>query len=136
MMPASVSSAILRAALTPYARYDRGLDEVLQTLPETQGQLQQVGQQMNQLQQQLGQAQQGLQYWQSVATQLQQAATAATAAQKTADAGKKRAEEQKILSSVPDEKIQPAKTVAEVRNLDAQTEQIRKEGWQTGGQPG
>jgi hypothetical protein len=55
---------------------------------------------------------------------LQQEATAASTEQKQADARKKTAEEAKIRSQIPDEQIQPAYTIAQIRNLDAQTETI------------
>lgn len=124
MMPADVSSAILKSAITPYARYDRGLDEALNNLPQTQQQLQQMSQQMQQLQQQLQQAQQGMQYWQSEAQKLQQQATQAIAAQKMADAGKKQAETQEIVAGLPDKELQPVKTIVEIQNLEAQTQEI------------
>ena len=100
-MPADTASTILKAALAPYARVDRTLEETLNSLPTTQQQMQRMGQQMQQLQQQMQQFQQQAQYWQQVATQLQQQATQAKAARDMADAGKKQAETREIITGLP-----------------------------------
>jgi hypothetical protein len=100
-MPAGVASAILRSALTPYAKYDRGLEEELGTLPQTLGQLQQLNQQLQQTQQQVQQLTNEKQQWQTVATQLQNQATEAASKQKEADARKKQAEASEIEIGLP-----------------------------------
>lgn len=108
-MPAGVASAILRSALNPYTKYDRNLEDELTTLPQTLGQLQQMGQQLQQLQQELQGAQQQSQQWQMIATQLQQQATEAKSQKEMADARKKTAEATEIeegLESVADQKDQ------------------------------
>jgi hypothetical protein len=120
-MPAGMASAILRSALAPYAKYDRNLEEEMATLPETMGQLQKLNGEMQQVQQQLQQAQQQAQQWQMVATDLQNKATEAASQQKMADAQKKGAETQKIISTIPDEQLQPEKTVAQTDLTKAQT---------------
>jgi len=121
LMPADVSSAVLRAALSPYTKYDRSLDESLGSLQTTQDQLGQMSQQLQQMQQQLTEAQQGQQQWQTLAQTLQSMSTEAKTDQQRADAEKKRAETQKTYSEIPDNQIQPQKTVAEIRKLNADT---------------
>ena len=95
-LPADVSSSVLMAALQPYTKYSRGLDEALGSLTTNQQQLQQMQQQISQLTQQLQQTQQGLQHWQQAAQTLQMQATEASSQQKQADARKKDAETRKI----------------------------------------
>jgi len=131
--PADAAAAVLRAALKPYAKYDRGLDEALATLPTTQQQLQQLGQQMQQSQQELQQAQQQLQYWQGEATRLQQMATAAKAEKEQADAMLKRAQAGKTNAQVATEAAEYEETIAntdllqsKAANQDAETIQILK----------
>ena len=118
-MPADVSSAILRASLQPYAKYDRGLEESLNSLQTTQQQMQELNQQMQQAQQESQQAKQASQYWQSIATDLQNKSAEAGAQQKQADAGKKVAETEEIRSKLPDQALQPQKTEAEVFQIYA-----------------
>jgi hypothetical protein len=120
-LPADTGSAILRAALKPYARYDRNLEESLSSLTTTTQQLQGLNQQIQQLTQERDQTQQQAQQWEQYATQLQQEATQASSAQKQADAEKKQAEKDLIRTKIPDQTIQPAHTIAQIRNLDAQT---------------
>jgi len=121
MMPADVSSAVLRAALTPYTKYDRGLDEALGKLQTTEQQLGQMRQQMQQIQQELQQTKQGLQHWQSIAQTLQYQSTEAASRQKTADAGKKVAETEKIRAETPGE---ITKTTSETQKNRAQVVDI------------
>ena len=120
MLPSDTASAILRAALTPYARYDRGLEESLTALPTSQKQLQQLGQQLQQAQQQLQQTQQQMQQWQMIAQQLQQQATTAKAAKETADAEKKRAETDEIRSGLDADRMESQETAASIAYKRAQ----------------
>ena len=120
-MPAGAASAILRAALRPYTKYDRTLEEELGKLPQTMQQLQTLNQEKDQQAQELQQAQQQLQQWQQIAEHLQQQATEAASKQKTADAEKKKAETRKIYAGIPDDKNQVFKTTAEIENIEAQT---------------
>jgi hypothetical protein len=113
-MPAGVSSAILQAALQPYTKYSRHLDEELTTLQTTEQQLQQMSQQLQQEQQTHQQTQQQMQQWQQVATVLQQQATEAKSAKEKAEAELK--------------KMQVLKTAAE-------TDKIRAETGETGQEP-
>ena len=134
MFPADAASAVLRAALKPYAKYDRGLDEALTTLPTTQQQLQQLTQQMGELQQQNMQNQQQLQYWQQLAQQLQQRATEAKAAADHAKAQLSTAQAMKTAAQIPTEKAEQAETVANTEliqakaaNTDAETISLLRE---------
>jgi septal ring factor EnvC (AmiA/AmiB activator) len=135
-LPADVSSAVLSAALKPYAKYDRNLEEALSSLPQTQQQLQELNQQLQQTQQQLTESQQQAQQWQSAATLLQQQSTEAGSQQKTADAEKKKAETREIMQGLEDGKIQPLKTVAEIGNIEAQTDVYKKTNPNSGGRNG
>jgi hypothetical protein len=135
-LPADVSSAVLSAALKPYAKYDRNLEEALSSLPQTQQQLQELNQQLQQTQQQLTESQQQAQQWQSAATLLQQQSTEAGSKQKTADAEKKKAETREIMQGLEDGKIQPLKTVAEIGNIEAQTDVYKKTNPNSGGRNG
>ncbi len=121
LMPAGMAAAILRASLTPYAKYDRNLEQELATLPETLGQLTQLNQTLQTTQQQLQQAQGMAQQWEMVAKQLQEQATQATAAQKTADAQKKAAETESIRAKLPDDHAQAPDTRAATELKEAQT---------------
>jgi hypothetical protein len=120
-MPASVASAILAAALKPYTRYDRQLEEEMGNLPTTMSQLQKLSTDLQQAQGQLQQAQQQAQQWQMVAEQLQQQATAASAKQKEADAGKKQAETASIMAKLPADKMKPIEVDAGIELTSAQT---------------
>ena len=130
-MPADVSSAVLAAALQPYAKYSRGLDEAIVNLPTNQQQLQQLTQQLQQQGQQMQQMQVQLQQWQAIATQLQQQATAAKAQKETADAGKKQAETQKIYSELGQagqpNNLETADKVAEIDVKRAQAAKLRSD---------
>lgn len=121
MLPADVSSAILRASLQPYAKYSRALDESMGDLQTTMQQLQQMNQKQQQTDQQLAQVSQEKAQWEQIARTLQLQATEAAAAQKQADAGKKKAETAKIMGELPDAELQPLKTAAEIDNIRADT---------------
>jgi len=101
-MPADISSAILRAALSPYSRADRGLEEAMAQLPTSTQQLQQLSQQMQQTQMQLQEAQMQAQQWQAFATQLQQQSTEAATHQKHADAAYKEAKAEETKANTRD----------------------------------
>jgi DNA repair exonuclease SbcCD ATPase subunit len=122
MLPADASSALLRAALKPYMRYDKTLDEALTQLPTSQQQLTQLNQQLQQLQQEGQQTAQQLQYWQSEAQRLQQAATEAKAAKEQAEARLKDAQAQKTAAQIPTEVAEQAETMANTELKEAQTE--------------
>jgi len=124
LLPADVSSAILRAALQPYTKYSRGLDESMADLQTTMQQLQQQQQTIDQTQQQLEQTEAEKQQWMQVAQTLQMKATEAASAQKLADAQKKGAETAKIVSELDDQELQPLKTAAEVDKTRAETVSI------------
>ena len=131
VLPADASTAILRAALKPYTRYDRGLDEALTQLPGTQQQLQQLNQQMQQLQQQNQQTQQQLQYWQQIAQTLQQQATEARAQKEQADALLKKAQAMKTQAQIPTEAAEQAETEANTGLKKAQIEKTYAEALNT-----
>jgi hypothetical protein len=123
-MPAGAASAILTAALRPYTKYDRTLEEELAKLPQTQQQLQSLNQQIAQQGQQLQEAQIQAQQWQQMATLLQQAATEAKAAKEMAESKLKAAQEEKvraetreIYGETKDGALQPVKTAAEIHEL-------------------
>jgi hypothetical protein len=125
-MPASVSSAIMQAALKPYMKYDRNLEEALNTMPQTTQQLQGLNQQIQQLTQQGQQQGQELQYWKGMAELLQADATAAKSVKEQADARLKdtsgelnKAKTREIMGTTKDGILQPAKTEAEIREINA-----------------
>ena len=121
LMPADVSSAILRASLQPYAKYSRALDESMADLQTTMQQLQQMNQQIQQLTQERDQVAQEKQQWQTVAIQLQNTATEAASQQKLADAGKKKAETAEIISGLDGAEIEPLQKAADVDKTRAET---------------
>lgn len=121
MLPADVSSAILKASLAPYTKYSRALDESMSSLETTTEQLQGLNQQIMQAQQQIEQLTSENQQWKTVAVTLQNQATGATAEQKLADAQKKLAETQKIRGEIPASELEPLKKAAEIDNIRADT---------------
>lgn len=128
-MPATVSSAILSAALKPYTKYNRNLEEALSQLPETTEQMQGLNQQIQQMTQQSQQTQQQLQYWQGMAQMLQQQATEAKAAKEQADARLKDAQKElatakadEIRGKTPEAALGPAKKLAEINELAERAE--------------
>ena len=106
-IPAGVASAILQAALQPYTKYSRSLDEELSNLQTTEQQLQGLTQQTQQLTQEKQGLEQQVQQWSQVATMMQQKATDAKSAKEMAEAELK--------------KIQKLKVAAEVDKLRAET---------------
>lgn len=115
-MPAELSTAVLSAALQPYAKYSRGLDEAIMSLPDAQQQLQGMTQKMQQLQGQLQQTEQARAQWEQMARQLQMSATQATSAQKSADARKKEAETAKIYNELGQiDPLEPADKMADIQ---------------------
>ena len=125
LMPADVSSAILRASLQPYAKYSRALDESMADLQTTMQQLQQMNQQIEQLTQQSQQLEAEKTQWQTVAIQLQNQATSAASEQKQADAQKKRAETAEIVAALPGAEIDPLQRAAEVDKTRMETLKIK-----------
>lgn len=121
MMPADVSSAILRASLQPYAKYSRALDESMANLQTTTQQLQEMNKQIQDGQQQIQQLEGEKQQWQTIAQTLQMQSTEAKTRQQAADALKKAAETDKIRSEIDDTGLQPLKTAAEIDNIRADT---------------
>jgi hypothetical protein len=121
MLPADVSSAILRASLQPYAKYSRALDESMADLQTTTQQLGQMNQQIQQLNGQLQQVSSEKQQWETIALTLQKQATEAKTQRELADAGKKRAETAEIVEGLEDAGLQPLKTAAEIDNIRADT---------------
>ena len=117
-MPASVVTAMLQAALQPYARYSRTLDEAIAQLPTSQQQLQQVSQQLQQSQMQLQQSQQQLQQWQQVAQTLQANATAAKSQRESAEARKKDMEARQIAAEMDPGSQDNLATVERVAEID------------------
>lgn len=97
-IPAGLASAILSAALQPYTKYSKQLDEELTTLQTTQQQLVQLNQANQQSQQQIAELNQQVQQWSQVATVLQQQATEAKSAKETADAELKRIQKLKVAA--------------------------------------
>lgn len=120
-LPADVSSAILRAALQPYAKYSRALDESMNDLETTMQQLQNMQMQIEQQGQQIQQLDAEKTQWQTVAIGLQNQATQAKSVKDMADAGKKQAETEEILEGLEDSSLQPLKTAAEIDNIRADT---------------
>jgi hypothetical protein len=121
LMPADVSSAILKAALQPYAKYSRAMDESMASLQTTTEQLQQMNGQIQELTQQNQQVTQEKQQWETVARTLQTQSTEAASIQKQADARKKVAETAKINQGLEDDGIQVLKTAADIDNTNADT---------------
>jgi hypothetical protein len=135
-MPATVSSAILQAALRPYAKYDRSLEEALGKLPQTTEQLKGLNEQLQKGQTDLQtsqgetqQAQQQQQYWQSIAEDLQRKSTEAATAEKLASTGLKEAQSEnttaktrEIYGETKDGALQPVKTAAEINELEERAE--------------
>lgn len=126
LMPADISSAILKSALRPYARYDRSLDEALKNLPTSTQQLQQANQQIQQQGQQIQQMGQQLQQLTAILNQLQQQAQEAKTQRELADARKKEAEAEKITAETKDARVKPYETAAKTDKLLAETEDIRR----------
>lgn len=120
-MPSGMASAILRSALAPYAKYDRGLEEELGTLGQTMEQLKGLNDQIQQLTQGKQQAEQQMQQWQMIATDLQNKATDAAATQKLADAGKKTAETREIMEGIPADRKEGEQKDANIGLTRAQT---------------
>jgi hypothetical protein len=120
-MPTGMASAILRSALAPYAKYDRGLEEELGTLGQTMEQLKGLNDQIQQLTQDKQQAEQQMQQWQMIATDLQNKATDAAATQKLADAGKKTAETREIMEGIPADRMEGRQKDANINLTQAQT---------------
>jgi hypothetical protein len=125
-MPASVSSSILQAALKPYAKHDKNLEEAMTDLPQTTEQLQGLNKQLQQKDQQIGQMQEGIDYWQQLATGLQNASTESKSVDNIASAEKKGAEQEltvaktrEIYGKTEDGALQPIKTQAEIAELRA-----------------
>jgi hypothetical protein len=124
LIPADVSSAVLRAALQPYTKYSRALDESMGDLQTTMQQLQQQQQQIEQTSQQLQATDAELQQWKQVALTLQQQATEATAAQKVADAMKKKAETAEIMDGMDKTGLDSLGKAAEIDKTRAETVEI------------
>ena len=132
-MPAGVASAILQAALKPYARYDRALEEELTQLPETLPQLQQLGQQNQQLTQQNQQGQQQMQQMQQYVQHLEQQATEAKtqnemaqAKLKLAQAEKTTGETRELYGETKVGALNPVKIASEIDRNRAQAEDYRE----------
>lgn len=126
IMPADVANAILTCAMQPYSRYSRALDEALRKMPNTQMQLQKLGQQLQQTQQQLQQVGQQMQQWRTVAEKLQMEATQAKTMKLAAEASKIGAETVKTQAETRNEVIEPLKTAAETGKLEAETQAIKR----------
>ena len=122
MMPADVSSAILRAALQPYAKYSRGLDESMADLQTTMQQLQEMNGQIQQLTQQNEQVTAEKTQWETIAKTLQMNSTQAKSAKEMADAQKKGAETQEIIQGLDETGIPALQTAAEIDNTRADTD--------------
>ena len=126
MLPADTASAILRTALKPYMRYDRGLEESLSELPTTQKQLGQLNQNLQKTTQQLQQVGGEMEQWKQLAQKLQMEATDAKNTKLLAEAREIAVDTQKKVVEILDDKIQPFKTAAEVGKIEAETAQIKK----------
>ena len=135
-MPAGVASAILRSALGPYARYDRGLEDELTNLQTTMQQLQQLQQQNQQAQQQVQQLTQQTQQQGQYIQMLQQQATEAKAAKEQADAGKKKAETQEILAGLPADQLEGEDASASIALKRAQSIEALARAGDTGNDKG
>jgi hypothetical protein len=132
-MPASVSSAILQAALKPYTKYNRNLEEALTQMPETAQQLQGMNKQIQELTQKDQQTGQELQYWKGLAEMLQADSTASKTGTEIANKELKEAQTDKtyaqtaeIIGETKDSSLQPAKTIAEVREINARAENQKR----------
>jgi hypothetical protein len=121
VLPSDAASGILKAALKPYAKYDKALDDALAQLPTSQAQLQELNGQLQQITQEKDQNAQQLQFWQAEAQRLQQAATEAKAAKEQADAMLKQAQAAKTQAQVPTEEAEQAETMANTQLLRAKT---------------
>ena len=124
LMPADVSSAILRAALQPYTKYSRALDESMVDLQTTMQQLQQLNNELQQTQQQLQAVTVEKTQWQQVATTLQMQSTEAKTVQQLADAQKKGAETQEIMEGLDETGLPSLETAANIDKIRAQTLEI------------
>jgi hypothetical protein len=128
-MPASISSAILQAALKPYAKHDRNLEEAMLELPETQAQLGQMNETIKKGTQENETLTQQMQYWQQLATLLKDESTKAKSEKEMADARLKAAQEElarakaaEIRGETKDGALQPLKTVAEIAEISARAD--------------
>lgn len=126
-MPADAASAILAAALKPYARYNRNLDESLGQLPTSMAQLNQLNQQMQELQQKSQQTEQQLQYWQQLAEQMQREATQAKTQKEIAEARLKSAQAAKVAAQIPTEQAEQAETLANTDLIQAKASHLDSE---------
>jgi hypothetical protein len=127
LMPADVSSAMLRAALQPYAKYSRALDESMGDLQTTMQQLQELNGQIQQQTQQIQQLSQEKEQWQTVAIGLQNAATQAKAAKDMADAQKKGAETMEIMDGLDETGLGSLEKAADIDNTVMDTKKKQAE---------
>jgi regulator of replication initiation timing len=132
-LPAGVASAILSAALKPYARYDRQLEEQMGQLPQTMGQLQQLNQQTQQLTQenqqlqaQVGQMQQYIQLIEQQAKQAKAQKEAADALLKQAQAQKVKGETRELYGETKPAQLDLVETASKVDLNRAQAEDYRE----------
>jgi hypothetical protein len=126
VIPADLGREILQVATDPYKKFSRGLDDVIETLPTTQKQLQKQGQQTKQMGQQLSQMQQQIQQMQYALNQYSQAEEQRKTQESAAKAAKDMMTAEKTKAQIPDESIQPQKTMAEVQKLGAETVDIMR----------
>jgi hypothetical protein len=121
MIPATLGREILQVATDPYKRFSKGLDDVISNMEQTQQQLQKQQQQINQGQQQIQSLQQEIEKKDYALNQFSLAEETRQDIKTASDAEAKHAKATKDLAGVPDDQIQPRKTIAEVEKLQADT---------------
>ena len=127
MLPADVSSAILRAALQPYAKYSRALDESMADLQTTTQQLQEMNGQIQAQEQQIAQLDQEKTQWQTIAQTMQMQATQAASDQKTSDARLKDAKTAEVIAGLDETGLPSLQTAAEIDNTNMDTKKKQAE---------
>jgi hypothetical protein len=121
IIPADLGREILQLATDPYKKYSRGLDDVLEGMETTQQQLQRANQAQQQSQMQIQQLSEQVQKLEYALNQFSQAEEARQDLKTEADAFAKQAKGTRDLAEVPDTKLQPDKTAAEIDKLGADT---------------
>lgn len=127
VIPWDLARETLRIAVQPYTNQARGLDQVIDSMQTTQGQLAQLQQMQGQLAQQ-GQQIEQMTFALQQYSQAEEARKNAELANKTketdAKVGKTNADTQEVLSGLNEAQIQAAETQADIGETVAKTEQI------------
>jgi hypothetical protein len=128
LIPADLATEMLKIAAEPYKKYSRGLDDVLEQLPnnmkqlnKAQQQIQQLSGQTEQLNGQLQKQTGDMQQMQYALDQFSQAEEARKTQESAAKTAKDQATAAKTGAGVQDEQMQPALTQAEIEVKQADT---------------